>query len=154
MPVSARLSHQLHATLGEEAGGDLVTWMQTVDASRSELRDLLEMYSARTDSRFRELEARLDARFAKVDTRFVELKAQMDARLAEIDARFADAATRVDGRFADAAARVDARFADVDIRFERIEKLIERTQGRLLTWSFGFWATTLAALYAFTRPTG
>jgi anti-sigma-K factor RskA len=143
VPVSARLSHHLHATLGEEAGGDLVTWMQTVDASRSELRDLLEMYSARTDSRFRELEARLDARFAKVDTRFAEMKAQMDARLAEIDARVADA-----------AARVDVRFADVDIRFERIEKLIERTQGRLLTWSFGFWATTLAALYAFTRPTG
>lgn len=106
-----------------------MTWMQTVDASRSELRDVMEMYSARTDSRFRELEAR-------------------------IDGRFAEAAARVDARFAEVAARVDARFADVDVRFERMEKLIERTQGRLLAWSFGFWATALAALYAFTRPAG
>ncbi len=151
MPVSARLSHRLHDTLGEDAGGDLVTWMQTVDASRSELRDVLEMYSARTDSRFRELEARLDARFAeaagRVDTRFAEAAAR-------VDARFAEAAARVDARFAEAAARADARFADVDVRFERMEKLIERTQGRLLAWSFAFWATTLAALYAFTRPAG
>jgi len=111
MPVTARLSHRLHDTLGEDAGGDLVTWMQTVDASRAELRELHEMYAARMESRFRENEARLDARFAQVD----------------------------------------ARFAQVDTRFAQVERLIERQHGRLLAWSFGFWATTLTALIVLLR---
>ena len=104
MPVTARLSHRLHDALGEDAGGDLVTWMQTVDASRTELRELMETYAARTESRFREFDARMDVRFAQVD-----------------------------------------------VRFAQVEKLIERQHGRLLAWSFGFWATALVALYAFTR---
>ncbi|HEY4658177.1 MAG TPA: hypothetical protein VIH11_01590 [Gemmatimonadaceae bacterium] len=103
MPVTARLSHRLHDALGEDAGGDLVTWMQTVDASRTELRELNELMFARIESLFRENDARLDARFAQVDTRFAQM-----------------------------------------------ERLIERQYGRLLGWSFGFWATALAALYAFT----
>jgi len=114
MPVSARLSHRLHDALGEEAGGDLVTWMQTVDANRSELRDLVEMYAARTDSRFGEFEARMDARFAE------------------------------------AQARMDTRFAQVDTRLAQLEARMERQYARVLSWSFGFWATTLVALYAFT----
>ena len=97
MPVTTRLSHRLHDALGEDAGGDLVTWMQTVDANRAELRELNELNFARIESRFRENEARLDTRFAQV------------------------------------------------------EKLIEHQHSRLLLWSFSFWATALAALYAFTR---
>jgi hypothetical protein len=111
MPVTARLSHRLHDALGEDAGGDLVTWMQTVDASRTELRELMETYAARAESGFREFDARMDARIA----------------------------------------RMDARFAQVDVRFAEVEKLIERQQGRLLAWSFGFWTTALVALYAFSR---
>ena len=78
--------------------------MQTADASRTELRELMETYAARAESGFREFDARMDARFAQVDVRFAE-----------------------------------------------VEKLIERQQGRLLAWSFGFWTTALVALYAFSR---
>jgi hypothetical protein len=81
MPVAARLSHRLHDALGEDAGGDLVTWMQTVDANRAELRELMETYAARTESGFREFDARMDARFAQVDVRF----AQVDVRFAEVE---------------------------------------------------------------------
>ena len=122
MPVTARLSHRLHDALGEDAGGDLVTWMQTVDANRAELRELMETYAARTESGFREFDARMDARFAKVDSRF----AQMDVRFAELE-----------GRMRTGSAEM--------------EKLIERQHGRLLAWSFGVWWTALVALYAFTR---
>jgi hypothetical protein len=104
MPITARLSHRLHDALGEDAGGDLVTWMQTVDANRAELRELMETYATRAESGFREFDARMEVRFAKVDVRFAE-----------------------------------------------VEKLIERQQGRLLAWLFGFWTTALVALYAFSR---
>jgi hypothetical protein len=119
----------LHDALGEDAGGDLVTWMQTVDANRAELRELMETYAARTESGFREFDARMDARFAKVDARF----AQEDARFAQTDVRFAELEGRMRTGFAE------------------LEKLIERQHGRLLAWSFGFWSTALVALYAFTR---
>src|ERR1035437_5713126 len=78
MPVTARLSHRLHDALGEDAGGDLVTWMQTVDANRAELRELMETYAARTESGFREFDARMDVRFAELEGRmrtgFAELE--------------------------------------------------------------------------------
>ncbi len=66
--------------------------------------------------------------------------ARIDSRFAQVDARF----EQVDLRFREAEARLDARFAQLDTR-------IERQYGRLLAWSFGFWATTLLALIALLR---
>lgn len=45
-------------------------------------------------------------------------------------------------------ARVDTRFATLDTRLASLGSQIERQTGRLILWSFAFWATTLAGLAA------
>lgn len=77
MAVSARLSRTLHQRLGDEAAEDLVNWMVHVDANRSELRELMDFYNARIDSRFVEQDLRMEAGFAR-------LEAKMERRFADL----------------------------------------------------------------------
>ena len=69
MAISARLSRTLHVALGEDAAADMVTWMQGIDSSRSELRELNELSLARLEGRIsevrHELLAALDRRSAE-----------------------------------------------------------------------------------------
>lgn len=51
MAITARLSHKLRETLGDEAAEDMVGWMQLVDTQRAELRELNELNFARFDAR-------------------------------------------------------------------------------------------------------
>ena len=73
MPITARLSRKLHQTLGDEAGEDLVTWMQQVDTQRIELRELNELNFARFDARLSssiaELRQEMQAGFAQLEIR-------------------------------------------------------------------------------------
>jgi hypothetical protein len=64
MAIPARLSRSLHHRLGDKASEDLINWMGQMEANRSELRNMMEGYVARTNSRFAENEARMDAGFA------------------------------------------------------------------------------------------
>src|SRR4051812_6980400 len=104
MAIPARLTRALQRVLGDEGGDDLVTWMVQVDANRSELRDMFDLWTARVDARF----AEVDARFAAVDARFD----RVDARFAEVDARF----DRVDARFASLEKRMEVGFAQLEVR--------------------------------------
>lgn len=47
MPIAARLSRKLHEVFGQEAAEAMVDWMQRVDASRGELRELNDYSFAR-----------------------------------------------------------------------------------------------------------
>jgi septal ring factor EnvC (AmiA/AmiB activator) len=47
MAVTARLVSKFHDVLGEEASNDMVDWMNHVEASRSELRELNDQNFAR-----------------------------------------------------------------------------------------------------------
>ena len=124
MPVTAKLSREFYERLGDSVANELVEMLNTVDQNyRTELRELNDLNFARFD--------------AKVEQRFAESAAATDKR-------FAESAAATDKRFAEAAAVMDRRFADVLSQ-------LERTQSRLLMWSFSFWVTTLIALYAFTR---
>jgi hypothetical protein len=38
MTITSRLSRKLYEALGDDAGHDLVDWMQQIDAHRAELR--------------------------------------------------------------------------------------------------------------------
>jgi hypothetical protein len=153
MAFPARLARSLHQTLGDEAAEDLVNWMEHMDANRAELRELIEIYSARSDSRFADLRHALDAGFAKVDTRF----AHIDTRFEQIDARFARLEASSDARF----AQVDTRFAQLegksDAQFARfegklaefgatLEAKFERRFADLLKWSFVFWVGAVGAI--------
>lgn len=77
MTISARLSRTLHVALGEDAAADMVTWMQSVDDHRAELRDLNDLTAARIEARFAQGDARIDVAVktleAKIDQRFAEL---------------------------------------------------------------------------------
>ena len=67
--------------LGEDAAADLVTWMQTVDDHRAELRELNELSVARLEARIGQVESRLDGRIGQVESR---LEAKIDQRFADL----------------------------------------------------------------------
>lgn len=85
MAVTARLSHKLYETFGEEAGADMVGWMQNMEAQRTELRELNELNFSRFESRFNELSRVMDARFAQFEASIVgRLEAKIEQRTADL----------------------------------------------------------------------
>ena len=110
MAITAKTSHKLHQILGDEAGEDVVNWMQQADAKRTELRELNDLNDARLDARFDAFEARMDAKFER---RFGEFNANLERRFGEAD-------SRLERRLGEFEARLERRFSD------------------LLKWSFVF----------------
>lgn len=51
MPITAKLSRKLYETFGDEAAGEMIDWMQGVDAQRAELRELNELMLSRFEAR-------------------------------------------------------------------------------------------------------
>ena len=82
MSVSAWLSRSLRRVLGDEGADDLVNWMVTVEATRSDVNEVMIAWRAATDARF----ATIDARFDGVDRRLDGI----DRRLENIDRRMTD----------------------------------------------------------------
>jgi len=69
MPVTARLSKQFYEKFGDQIAGELVDWMNQVDASyRAEFRDLFETHFSRFD--------------AKLEQRIAETRAELHAGMA------------------------------------------------------------------------
>jgi hypothetical protein len=93
MTIAATLSHKLYETLGDEAAGAMVDWMQRVDTQRTELRELNDLSFARIDARFGEARAEMDLRFgevhAKIDLRSAEVNGRIDALRAELGEKLA-----------------------------------------------------------------
>lgn len=125
MAISARLSRTIHRALGDEAGEDLINWMGQVEANRSELRELMEAWAARTDGRFEALVAKTDSRFAE--------------SAARVDMRFAESAAHFDKQFAESASRMDQRFSELKECIGGLEIRMERQFADLYKWSFVFW---------------
>ncbi|MEA3246764.1 MAG: hypothetical protein U9Q74_11475 [Gemmatimonadota bacterium] len=164
MSITRHLSDQLHRTLGDDAGGELVTWMDSVDDHRAELRDLNALTTGRVEARFDQLQARfegIDARFEQIDARFEKVDArfeQIDARFEKIDARF----EKVDARFREVDARISGSAAELrsemtlmsrDLRAE-IAAVRDRVDARydgLFRWSFVFWCGSVLA-FLLSRP--
>ena len=87
--VSARLSRSLHRVLGDEGADDLVNWMVTVEATRSDLNEVMVAWRAAKDARFEII----DTRFDGVDRRFDGVDQRLDGidrRLENIDRRMTD----------------------------------------------------------------
>ena len=120
MPVTARLSHKLYEAFGEDAGADMVGWMQHIEAQRAELRELNELNFGRFEARLSELSRHMDARFTQVDARFTQLEDTMDARFAQFEATIVG----------------------------RLEAKIEQRTADLMKWSFVFWCGAVAAVAA------
>jgi hypothetical protein len=121
MAITARLSHKLHQTLGDEAAEDLVNWMQQVDAQRAELRELNEL------------------NFSRVDARFAEARQATQVDLAELRH-----ATHAD--VAQLRQEMKAGFAEVRQEMAHLETRLERRIGDLIKWSFVFWVGAVGAI--------
>ena len=81
MPITTKLSRKLYDTFGDEAAGEMIDWMQRVDAQRAELRELNELSVARFESRLREVEANLEK---KIETGFARLETRIEQRTTDI----------------------------------------------------------------------
>ncbi len=75
MAVAVNLSRKLYETLGHEAAEAMVSWMESVERNRAELRETSDLAFAR-----------IDARFDQAEARFGEMEARLEQRM---DARFA-----------------------------------------------------------------
>jgi hypothetical protein len=86
--ITARLSRKLHQTLGDEAGEDLVTWMQQVEAQRVELRELNELNFARFDARLSasvaELRQDMQTGFGAVRQEMAQLETRLERRVGDL----------------------------------------------------------------------
>lgn len=67
MPVPSHVSKHLRRSLGEDAGGDLVTWLEEMRSEHAQLLSKLDAVEAR-------LTQRMDDRFARVDERLAGLQ--------------------------------------------------------------------------------
>ena len=130
MAVSARLSRALRDSLGEEGADALVNWMIQVEASRSELYNVIDAWKVTTDSRFNEFEARIDLRFSEQQR--------------WMDGRFSEQQRWTEGRFAEHQQEMRTGFANLETRFER-------RFGDLLKWSFVFWCGAVGAVAMLAR---
>ncbi|HEX8723837.1 MAG TPA: hypothetical protein VF737_00450 [Gemmatimonadaceae bacterium] len=151
MPVAAKLSRKLYETLGDEAAEAMVSWMDSVEHNRAELREMNDLAFARIDARFGEMDARIDGRFSEMDARIDGRFAEMDAR---IDGRFGEMDARIDGRFGEMEARFDAKLdreigqlrQEMAAGFGRVESRIEQRFADLMKWSLTFWLGSVIAL--------
>ena len=81
MPITAKLSRKLYDTFGDEAAGEMIDWMQRVDAQRAELRELNELSVSRLEARLGEVRADLEK---KMETGFARLETRVEQRTADI----------------------------------------------------------------------
>ena len=121
MPISARLSHKLHQTLGDEAAEDLVNWMHRVDAERAELRELNELNFSRIDARLGEARHATQADLA-------ELRQEFEAKLGALH------------------EEMRVGFSEVRQDMAHLETRLERRLGDLIKWSFVFWVGAVGAI--------
>ena len=145
MPITARLSHTLHATLGDDAASDLVDWMNAAETHRSELRELNELNFQRLDSRIDAFEHKVNGRFETFELR--------------VNGRFEALEQRVNGRFEALEQTVNARFEAFEQKLDsRIGALrhdmradLADLRATLIKWCFVFWCGTFAAAALWRR---
>jgi hypothetical protein len=77
MAIPARLSKKLRQSLGDDTGGDLVTWLDEMRAEHEERMSRIEAMEAR-------LVQRMDDRFAKVDHEIAGLQVAIADSKAEL----------------------------------------------------------------------
>src|SRR6266545_549453 len=170
MAITARLSHTLHQTLGDEAAEDLVNWMQQVDAQRAELRELNELNFSRVDARLAEVATRADLTQVRQELQadLAELRYEMEVGLAQTggdlrqelqsgfarsDAKLADLRQEMQSGFARSDAKLAAfqeemrlGFSELQQEMAHLEARLERRIGDLIKWSFVFWVGAVGAI--------
>ena len=94
MAVTARLSTALYDRFGDEIVGELVDWLNQVDATyRHDLRELNELNFARFDAR---LEQRIGELRNELSERLSAIEIRMGQRFSELGDRMASLEVRVE----------------------------------------------------------
>lgn len=140
MPVTARLSKDFYDRFGDEVVGELVDWLNSVDADyRAALR-------AQNDANFVRFDAKLEQGFAEQDARFERRLAGFEQRLAALEQR----GSRIEARLEKIDDRLDqynGRLAAVERAIERgaaeQREFIERSLKEQTRWMFVAWASLL-----------
>ena len=123
--------------------------MQSVDASRTELRELNELTVGRLESRMGEVRHELRGDIAALDGRVNEFRHELKTDIAALDGRVSEfrhelktdiAALRLETRTDTGALREEMR-----VGFAGLEARIDRRFGDLIKWSFLFWCGAVAA---------
>ena len=156
MAVSALLTQSFLRTFGDKAAADLLTWMHSVESTRTELRELFELGQGRLESRltqFREelradiaeLRQHTQADIATLRLEFADLRSDTQAGIATLRQEFAD--LRQDS----ASVRTELKAVQLEAAHVegRMVALIERRYADGTRWAFVFWLTstlTVAAL--------
>jgi len=76
MTVTSRLSRKLYETLGDDAGHDLVDWMQQIDTQRADL-ELNDLNFARFAALIGEFRSEVRTEIARLETRIERTKADL-----------------------------------------------------------------------------
>ncbi len=87
MPIAAKFSEAFYQKFGHEATGELVEYLNTIDATyRAELERLNDLNWSRVESRIAQVESRIAQAEARFEIRFDQLKAEMRGEMAALKA--------------------------------------------------------------------
>lgn len=150
--VPATVFFALQRIAGKDAT-DLLDWMNGVDANRSELRELVTVYSSDAKSASDAVRADLRREVAELrdemHREFAQVRAELASGLAdvrtEMRAGLTDVRTEMRTGFADARAEVASGFARQDM-------LRAEESARLLKWMFLFWASSTLTILGLILP--
>ncbi len=146
MAVPANVSFALHRIVGADAG-DLLDWMNSVEANRSELSELVTVYSSEarmhTDLRsaelrreMAELRSELKVEMAELKGEMGKLKGEMGKLRAELNEEMADLRGELKGEIAELRGDMRAGFAAIDTRFAKQDAAFgQLMQTRSAGWS-------------------
>lgn len=121
MGITPRLSGKLVETLGQEAAGDLVHWMDDLETQRAEWRDAMRADHAELRQDIVQCEGRL-----RVEIQ--ELRPAMQVGFAQL------------------RQEMQVGFATLRHEMALMEARFERSFSDLIKWSFVFWVGAVAAI--------
>src|SRR3989442_13638067 len=77
MAIPPSLSRKLRENLGQDAGGDLVTWLEEERQERVQLRTELAEFRQQMAAQMTAMEMRLGARIDRVELRVADVKSDL-----------------------------------------------------------------------------
>src|SRR5690242_19878602 len=121
MSLPPRLAVKLNDTLGQDAAGDLVSWLDEMRADRQAMR-----------ADFAELRQEMLAMVARITERLTD---RLDERVGGLD-------ERIDGL----AGRMHAMEVALRSEISAVNLKVEQRSADLIRWSFVFWVSAVAAI--------
>jgi hypothetical protein len=149
------LAGKLNETLGPDAAGDLVTWLDEMRSEHREMMDAIRGDFAETrqeihasESRLMEklggqmhaLETVLRGEIHAVETRLGE---RLGDRIHGVETNLGERISGVEAKLGDRISGLETKLGD---RIGDVSKEVDRSAATLIRWSFVFWVGAVAAI--------